>query len=209
MSDNKTSISAEINKRIDNKRGRRVIMIATAVIVGLLVFKSIKPTMSQTSAAESKTTSITNTTTSTQAEIATLTPQLEKQKASNLTASLNAALPKFALADKQLTVLTKLADQTSVELPTFEPGQPDAQGSTYQMVPANLAIKGSLENCLRFLGGLNALVSFKGQDKLKAYGPVWQVSQMALAPGENGQVSVTLTSGYYIAGAALDKKAAQ
>lgn len=203
----KPSLISQISRRLDTPSGRRLVILGTVVILALLFFQSIRPAMSEKSEAAKTRTQVTSKTEDTKKEIAALAPQLEKQKTSNLSASLNAALPATNVADQQLAILSRLADQTNVELPTFEPAEPDGKGTAYQLVPANLAIKGSLENCLRFVGGLNSLVTVKGEDQVRAYGPIWNVSQLALAPGAgSNDVSMTLTSGYYIEGTDAQKK---
>lgn len=205
--DKKPSLLSQVRQRVDTPGGRRMLLLVTALIAALLFFQSIKPAMSQKSEASKARQALSKKTETTKKEIAALAPQLEKQKTSNLSASLNTALPATNVADQQLAVLSRLAEQTNVELPTFEPSEPDGVGTTYQVVPANLAIKGSLENCLRFVSGLNSLVTVKGEDQVRAYGPIWNVSQLALAPGGvKNQVSITLTSGYYIEGTDTQKK---
>lgn len=206
----KPSLLSQVNRRLDTPGGRRMIVLATALIAALLFFQSIKPAMSEKGEATKAREALSEKTDNTKKEIAALAPQLEKQKTSNLSASLNAALPATNVADQQLEILSRLAEQTNVELPTFEPAEPNEEGTTYQLVPANLAIKGSLENCLRFVSGLNSLVTVKGEDQVSAYGPIWNVSQLSLAPGgSKNQVSMTLTSGYYIEGSDAQKKEQQ
>lgn len=201
----------KINNFLDSSSGKRIVILATAVILILIVFQSIRPAMSKKSEAAKQEQATLVKVADTKREIAALAPQLAKQKASNLSESLNTALPAEVVGDEQFAVLSRLADQTNVEFPTFEPGEPDAEGSAYRTVPANLAIKGSLENCLRFIGGLNSLVTVKGEDQVTAYGPIWAVKQISLAPGESGSddVSMTLTSGFYIQGTDANKKGSQ
>jgi len=207
MTSAKPSLISKINQRLDTQRGRRILLLGTAIVLALLFFQSIKPTLATKSETSKQNQSMTAQNEETKKEIEVFGPQIERSKASDLTASLNTALPASATADRQLIILSKLADQTNVELPTFEPSQPDGKGTSYQLVPANLAIKGTLENCLRFLGGLKALVTVKGQEQVKAYGPVWTVSQLALAPDQlGGEVSMNLTSGYYIEGTDTEQK---
>ena len=195
----KPSIFAQLSAKLETRNGRRIVIAITVIVAALMIFKSIMPTRSATSSAEKEQASVVSETSTTQKDISTLEPQLKLQKASNLTASLRVALPKEAVADQQLSLLTKLAKQTGVEMPTFEPGDPDGQGTSYQLVPVNLAIKGSLTNCLRFINGMRSLVRVTEKD-VKAYGPIWQVNQLSLAPAEAGDATITLNAGFYIAG---------
>jgi Tfp pilus assembly protein PilO len=195
----KPSIFAQLSAKLETRNGRRIVIAITVIVAALMIFKSIMPTRSATSSAEKEQASVMSETNTTQQNISTLEPQLKLQKASNLTASLRVALPKEAVADQQLSLLTKLAKQTGVEMPTFEPGDPDGQGTSYQLVPVNLAIKGSLTNCLRFISGMRSLVRVTEKD-VKAYGPIWQVNQLSLSPAEGGDATITLNAGFYIAG---------
>jgi Tfp pilus assembly protein PilO len=195
----KPSIFAQLSAKLETRNGRRIVIAITVIVAALMIFKSIMPAMSATSSAEKEQASVVSETNTTQQNISTLEPQLKLQKASNLTASLRVALPKEAVADQQLSLLTKLAKQTGVEMPTFEPGDPDGQGTSYQLVPVNLAIKGSLTNCLRFINGMRSLVRVTEKD-VKAYGPIWQVNQLSLSPAEGGDATITLNAGFYIAG---------
>lgn len=196
----KESSLAKLSKALDTQKGRRIVMAVTAVVALLVLWKGVKPAMDGAKSARSEAAQVTETNQTTEREIATLTPKLANQKANDISGALNTALPPKAVADKQLATLNSLANQTRVDIPTFEPGEPDGQGSSYQFVPVNLSIKGSLENCLRFLGGLNSMVKVKG-DSVDAYGPIWQINQLSLAPGQGDEISLSLAAGYYIAGA--------
>lgn len=198
--ESKPSLLAKLSKAIDTPKGRRVVIAVTVLLALLLVLRSIKPAMDGSKADQQKSEQISQKNQTTEREIATLTPRLNQQKANNLSGALNTALPKAAVADQQLQVLTRLADQTNVKIPTFEPGEASGEGGSYQFVPVNLSVQGSLENSLRFLGGMRNMVKVKG-DKLVAYGPIWQINQISLSPGEGNQVSLTLAAGYYISGA--------
>lgn len=198
---NKPSSLQKLVNWLDTQKGRRAVAGITAVLAILILWKGIMPAMSGSKEAKQEAAKVSQTNQSTKREIATLAPKLNKQKANNLSGALNTALPRTAVADKQLDTLTNLANQTKVKIPTFEPGESDGQGGAYQFVPVNLSVKGSLENCLRFLGGLNSMVKVKGDD-VEAYGPIWQVNQISLSPGgEGNQIGLSLAAGYYISGA--------
>ena len=114
-----------------------------------------------------------------------------------MAASVAKALPASVQEDYQFELLSRLADSTGVKLPSFEPGTP-LPATGYQKLPLNLAITCPLENCLRFIGGLRGMVR-ANKTSLTAVGPLWYIDQVSLTPVEGNKVTLTMTSGMFLA----------
>jgi len=180
---------------LESTQARRLILALCVVIAAGAYFLVVRPIQADTTKYDEQATTVASKTATTTAELEALHRQLDRG-GSDISKQLARALPTDLPADQQLELLSRLSNATGAPLPNFEPATPTVVGD-YQRLPLNLTSQCSLEACLRLLGGLNGMVSLKG-DKLTAVGPIWWVDQLTLSAGAEGKMSLGLTSGMYL-----------
>lgn len=197
MSTDRTLID-QVIAFVDRPQFRKVLILLSVLMAGVMYLKVIKPAMDEKTKLIADTTQTQQQTASKRAELETLRSQLSKGGGQDLSKGLIAALPKDVQADYQLKLLTALGEAAGVNIQNFEPGTPTPSGS-FQKLSIPIQVTCPIERCLRLLGGLHNLVQVNGS-KLDARGPLWFVDQLSLAPAEAGKLSLTLTSGIFLAG---------
>lgn len=187
----------QVFKKIDNKQGRQILVIVAVLVAAFFGWTSLKPSYEAANLAKQEAASTRTAAQDLQKEYNTLLPQLQNNKASDISNALNTAMPTQVDNVNVDKVLNNLATQTGVQINTFSPGQV-TEGSSYQTLPISLTLSGSYINCLRFLGGLQSMVQIKGDKAPKAYGPIWAVTAVSLSSVDAASSTMNLSTNMYL-----------
>lgn len=192
------TLAEKVAKALNSTRAQQVMLVL--ILAGILVtaLLVVKPTMDYRDETKAKTEQTIAETASKQQELNVLQQQLRENKKNNPARELATALPKRVRNEVILRTLTRLSERTGVQFRDFEAAEPPAStGSGFRRMPINIPITCRVENCLRFLGGLQGMARIK-DERLDARGPIWFVDQITAAPVDDSKLTMTLTSGMYL-----------
>jgi Tfp pilus assembly protein PilO len=184
-------------KKLDTKQGRQIVVILTVLLAAYMGYSSLKPSYDAANQAKSQAASTRTATEELQKEYNTLIPQLQNSKASDISSALNIAMPTQVDNVNVDKLLSNLATQTGVQINTFTPGQV-SEGTVYQTLPVTLTISGSYANCIRFMNGMQNMVSIKGNSAPKAVGPIWAITSVSLTAVDASNTNMNLAANMYL-----------
>lgn len=192
------TLAEKVAKVLNSTRAQQIMMVLILAGIATIALLVVKPTLDYRKETQAKTEQAIAETASKQQELNVLQQQLRENKKNNPARELATALPKRVRNEVILRTLTRLSERTGVQFREFEAAEPSAStGSGFRRMPINVPITCRVENCLRFLGGLQGMARMKGE-RLDARGPIWFVDQITAAPADDSKLSMTLTSGMYL-----------
>lgn len=125
-------------------------------------------------------------------------PHRPSKSGHSLAQALAIAFPHTVAFDRELTRLYRLAKVTNVNLTSYQPQAAVASGS-FTSFPVTMAVSGSFGDCLRFLGGLQHMVTITSGPVVHSVGPIWSVRGLTINTAGKGNVQMTLTAAVYAA----------
>lgn len=166
---------------LDSPKTTRIIMVACLVTAGLLIGLKARPAHTENGKAVKELAIARGDLVKQRATLAMLRKESKSKKnkkkrqpsqAKLLAKAVKRAQPSHVVWEREIDRLDRLAHHTGAKLDNIAPGTDPGSKS------ADMQVSCSFVGCLRFLGGLHGMVTFKGARNVTVVGPLWAVDSL-------------------------------